>query len=192
MNPFALSGLLTGLTSLAFGYFVYSKGKTRLLNRLWFLFTASVAVWGLGGMWIGLARTESEALWAWRLAFACGVLWIPILFYHFVCVFCGLSRRKSLVFCYSLSALFFPLIFTDMFFSGVRLAFASFYYSRPGPFLFPFFVLWWIGIVLYSHYELLRAYRHIRSAKESDQILLSCNRHWVLRRVLRLSAYFRN
>ena len=169
MNPFALSGLLTGVTSLAFGYFVYLKGKTRLLNRLWFLFTASVAVWGLGGMWIGLARTELEALWAWRLAFACGVLWIPILFYHFVCVFCGLSRRKSLVFCYSLSALFFPLIFTDMFFSGVRLAFSSFYYSRPGPFLFPFFVLWWIGMVVYSHYELLRAYAD-RSGQQRNRI----------------------
>src|SRR2546426_5336000 len=72
MNPFALSGLLTGITSLSFGYFVYLKGRTQPLNRLWFVFTASVAVWGLGGLWIGLARTETEALWAWRLAFACG------------------------------------------------------------------------------------------------------------------------
>ena len=75
MNPFALSGLLAGLTSLAFGYFVYLKGKGRPLNRLWFVFTASVAVWGFGGMWIALANTPSEALLAWRLAFACGVLW---------------------------------------------------------------------------------------------------------------------
>jgi signal transduction histidine kinase len=168
VNPFALSGLLTGITSLAFGYFVYLKGRTRQLNKLWFVFTASVAVWGFGGMWIALADTETEALWAWRIAFACGVLWIPILFYHFVCTFCELSRRKSLLFFYSLGMLLFPLIFTDLFFSGVRFTFSSFYYSLPGPFLFPFFFLWWLGMVVYSHYELLRVYRHTSGQKKNQ------------------------
>ena len=97
MNPFALSGLLTGISSLAFGYFVYWKGNHRPLNRLWFIFTVSVAVWGFGGMWIALAPTPNQALWAWRLALACGVLWIPILFYHFVHAFCKLPGRAFLI-----------------------------------------------------------------------------------------------
>ena len=164
MNTFALSGLLTGITSLAFGYFVYLKGKTQWLNRLWFVFTASVAMWGFGGMWIGLAETETEALWAWRFAFACGVLWIPILFYHFVCVFCGLSRRRSLLTCYSLWILFFPLVLTDLFFPSVRFTFSSFFYSRPGH-LFPYFVFWWLGTIFYSHYELLKAHRRALAQK---------------------------
>ena len=84
MNLFALSGLLTGLSSLAFGSFVYWKGAHRPLNRLWFIFTISVAVWGFGGMWIALAPTPHQALLAWRFSFACGVVWIPILFHHFV------------------------------------------------------------------------------------------------------------
>ncbi len=167
MNPFALSGLLAGLTSLAFGCFVYLKGKNRPLNRLWFVFTASVAVWGFGGMWIALAKTPAEALWAWRLAFACGVLWIPVLFHHFVCVFCGLERTRSLLLYYGLGIVFFPLIFTDLFFPGVRFAFSSFYYSLPGP-LFPFFAVWWIGTVVYSHYELLKAHRHASGQKKTQ------------------------
>ena len=167
MNPFALSGLLAGLTSLAFGYFVYLKGKGRPLNRLWFVFTASVAVWGFGGMWIALANTPTEALLAWRLAFACGVLWIPVLFHHFVCEFCGLERNRSLLLYYGLGILIFPLIFTDLFFSGVRFSFSSFYYSLPGP-LFPFFVVWWIGTVVYSHYELLKAHRHASGQKRTQ------------------------
>ena len=128
MNLFALSGLFTGITSLAFGYFVYLKGRTKWLNKLWFVLTASIAAWGFGGMWIGLAKTEDEALWAWRFAFALGVVWIPVLFYHFVCVFRNLTRRGALLFCYSVGSLFLPFIFTDLFFSGARLAFSSFYY----------------------------------------------------------------
>ena len=169
MNPFAISGLLTGITSLAFGYFVYLQGKTRTLNRLWFIFTVSVAVWGFGGMWIGIAKNDVDALLAWRVAFSCGVLWIPILFYHFIVVFCGLSRRNSLVLSYIIGILFFPLIFTDQFFSGVRFTFSSFYYSVPGMYLFPIFAMWWIGMVVYSHYELIRAYK-VASAQMRNQI----------------------
>src|SRR5207245_11227541 len=111
MNPCALSVLLTGITSLSCGYFVYLKGRTQPLNRLWFVFTASVAAWGLGGLWIGLATTETEALWAWRLAFACGVLWIPILFYDFVHVFCELSENRIIYFFFSFVSRFFFHIF---------------------------------------------------------------------------------
>jgi len=167
MNPFALSGLLTGLTSLAFGYYVYLKGATRGLNRLWFMFAGSVAVWGFGGMWIALARDEGEALWAWRLAFAGGVVWIPVLFYHFVCVFGELHRKFVLLLTYGVGLCFFPLFFTDLMFPRVRLAFGSFYYSQPGP-VFPAFFIWWVGMVAYAHYELLREHNRVSGHKRNQ------------------------
>jgi len=164
MNPFALSGLLTGITSFAFGYFVFLKGQTQRLNRLWFIFTGSVAVWGLGVMWFALAKSEAEALWAWRVATAFGVLWIPILFHHFVHEFCEHREKKSLVLSYILGIFFLPFVFTDQFFSGVRFAFSSFYYSLPGP-LFTPFTLWWFGTVFYSHFELYKAHRRMPAQK---------------------------
>src|SRR6187551_1499974 len=109
MNPFALSGLLTGLSSLAFGSFVYWKGAHRPLNRLWFMFTMSVAVWGVGGMWIALAPTPNQALLAWRLSFACGVVWIPILFHHFIYAFCDLHGRSFLIAAYAIGIAVFPV-----------------------------------------------------------------------------------
>jgi len=115
-------------------------------------------------MWFALAKTEEEALWAWRVATAFGVLWIPILFHHFVHEFCELPRKRSLVLPYVFGVLIFPTIFTDQFFSGVRLAFSSFYYSLPGP-LFPPFTLWWFGMVIYSHYELYKAHRCMPAQK---------------------------
>jgi signal transduction histidine kinase len=167
MNPFALSGLLTGITSLSFGYFVYVKAPARHLNRLWFVFASSVAVWGFGGMWIGLARTEMEALWAWRLAFAFGVVWIPIFFYHFVCVFSERTHRPLLLLSYGIGLCFFPLFFTDLMFPRVRLAFESFYYSEPGP-VFPAFFAWWVGTVAYAHYELLREHNRASGQKRNQ------------------------
>ena len=168
MNPFALSGLLTGITSLAFGYFVYLKGTTPRLNRLWFVFASSVAVWGFGGMWIGLARDEVEALWAWQVAYACGVAWIPVFFYHFVCVFIGRYRKPLLLLTYAIGMGFAPLCFTDLMFPGVRLAFSSFYYGVPGR-LFPLFFIWWVGTVAYAHLELLKEHNRV-SGQKRDQI----------------------
>lgn len=158
MNLFALSGLLTGLSSLAFGYFVYWKGAHRPLNRLWFIFTVSVAVWGFGGMWIALAPTPNQALWAWRLAFACGVVWIPIFFHHFVRTFCNLPGRAFMFFAYATGIAVFPMCFTNLFFSDVRFAFSSFYFSLPGA-IFPLFTVWWVMMVVYSHYLLYKMHR---------------------------------
>ena len=158
MNLFALSGLLTGISSLAFGYFVYWKGTHRPLNRLWFIFTVSVAVWGFGGMWIALAPTPTQALWAWRLALAFGVFWIPIFFHHFVRTFCNLPGRAFLIFTYATGIAVFPLCFTNLFFSDVRFAFSSFYYSLPGA-IFPLFTLWWVLLVVYSHFLLYKMHR---------------------------------
>jgi signal transduction histidine kinase len=168
MSPFALSGLLTCITSLAFGCFVYLKDKTRLLNRLWFVFTISVAAWGLGGLAIGLAADPATSLWAWRLAFAGGVVWIPILFYHFVCVFGELERTRLLRINYVTGLCLFPLFFTDLMFPTVRLAFPAFYYSRPG-LLFPAFFLWWVGLVVFAHYELLKEHNRV-SGQRRNQI----------------------
>lgn len=168
MNLFALSGLLTGISSLAFGYFVYWKGAHRPLNRLWFIFTISVAVWGFGGMWIALAPTPNQALWAWRLAFACGVVWIPIVFHHFVRTFCNLPGRTFLIFSYATGMAVFPLCFTNLFFSDVRLAFSSFYYSLPGA-IFPLFTAWWVMLVVYSHYLLYNMHR-VTSGQRRRQI----------------------
>ncbi len=167
MNAFALSGLLTGLTSLAFGYFVYLKGRERAVNRLWFYFTLSVAVWGWGSMWIGLARTPADALLAWRLAFACGVVWIPVLFAHFVHAFCELPRTRFFTATYVHGVLFVPFAFTDLFFSDVRPVF-SFYYATPG-YVFPYFVLWWLVTVAYSHLLLISTGSH-RTGQKRTQV----------------------
>ena len=169
MNLFAISGLLTGIASLAMGVLVLTKTTTERLHRLWFLFTGSVAVWGFGGMWIAMADTESGAILAWRVVFAFGVVWIPIFFYHFVVIFCELQRKWMLIVNYALGALFFPIIlFSHMFFGGVRFVFSSFYYSIPGSPIFYMFFTWWIWLVLYAQFEVIKSYRHASYIKRNQ------------------------
>ena len=160
MNSFALSGLFTGVTSLALGLFVFFMNPRRPLNRIWLLFTGSVALWGGGGMWIAMTQDHDTALWAWRLAFAFGVLWIPILFYHFVLLFCGLPGRRLLNANYAMGMLLFTVILgSSLFYDDVRFVFSSFYYAHPGSPVFYAFFVWWVWLVSYTHYQVWQVYQ---------------------------------
>jgi signal transduction histidine kinase len=169
MNFFALSGLLVGITSLAVGGFVLANGIQKPLNRVWFLFTASVAVWGLGVFWIAREADPRTALQVWRYAYALGVVWIPIFFYHFALIFCAIPTRRKLVFHYGIGACFFPgLLLSPLLISHVRFVFGSFYYGMGGT-LFPIFVLWWVALTLDAHYQVLKSYRKATSPRARGQ-----------------------
>ncbi len=169
MNAFALAGFLTSISSLVFGFFVFSRNPSRRLNQLWLAFTVSVALWGLGSIWIALEPDPVRALLAWRLAFAVSVIWIPIVFLHFTCVFSNTTHPRLLIISYAIGGLCVPLILTSHhFFSDVRFAFSSFYYAVPGPLLFTFFTLGWLGLTVYSHLLLGQAFRRSSDAKRTQ------------------------
>jgi hypothetical protein len=168
MTPFGLSGLLTGITSVSFGFFVLSMSANRKIGRIWFLLSLAVGVWCFGMTGISWTRTAAEGLLAWRLAYAFGVLWIAPLFYHFVCTFLDLRRRRSIVLHYFIALVFLLTIPTSLFFSRVRWVFHSLYYVLGGA-LYPVFFVWWIALALFSHYELIRAY-HTASPVRKNQI----------------------
>jgi signal transduction histidine kinase len=169
MNAFALAGFLTSLSSLVFGFFVFSRNPSRRLNQLWLTFSITVALWGIGSIWIALEPDPVRALLAWRLAFALSVIWIPIVFLHFTCVFSDTAHPRLLIVSYALGGLGVPLILTSpQFFSGVRFAFSSFYYAVPGPLLFTFFTIGWLGLTAFSHLLLAQAFRRSSEAKRTQ------------------------
>ncbi len=169
MNAFAVAGILTGVSSLLFGFFVCWANPNRRMNQIWFAFMTMVGGWGIGSTWIALESDPVMALWAWRLSFAFCVVWIPILFFHFVCVFCQIHKPRLLQSCYIAGVGFFPcILLSDQFFSSVRLTFSSFYYPKPGFLLVSFFTILWLGLILYSHALLIQAYRHSTDIKRSQ------------------------
>ena len=164
MNPFALSGWLVCLTSLAMGGFALAKDPASPLTRRWAIFTLSVAAWGGGVAWIAQDRDPETALLAWRITYVLGVVWITPLFHHFTLVFCALQhdskQRRILLAQYVIATLFLPLIlFSPWVIAGVRPVFsAAFYYNVAGPVFYPYFI-WWTGLVLYSHNLIFQSYR---------------------------------
>jgi len=103
----------------------------------------------------------------WRLTHV-GVILIPVLFFHFVYEFLGLKRKLAIVIIYAIGLAFLFLNLTDLFIRSTRFVFSSFYYdSPPGP-VYPYFVGFFFGAIIYSHYELLRAYRHSSGARRNQ------------------------
>jgi len=155
MNPFALSGLLTFASSLAFGIFSWVKGK-RLLNKIWAIFNLSVAIWGFGAFKFS-TTLDKEAVFFWLRVGHIGVVLIPVLFVHFVFELLGIKRRKVLVLTYVIGALFFILNITDwlgitkLFITNLRFVFNSFYVDSPPAPLYPVFVTFFFGSVIYGH-----------------------------------------
>jgi signal transduction histidine kinase len=168
VNPFGLSGLLTVLTSVGIGVFVLWKDSSSKLHRIWFAFTLSVAVWGVGVLLISGEDDPDAALLTWRISYAFGVLWIPILFYHFVIIFCELQKRRSLIVCYVVGALLFPwILFSPLFFRNARFVFSSFYYGMGGGLYLPYFI-GWSSLVVHAHYLVYTNYRVASDTKRNQ------------------------
>jgi len=165
MNAFSLSGLLVIISSLFFGFFVFLKNPGNKVNRLWMIFSIAVALWGLAAFKSGLlppGKEESAVLW-WRITYL-GITFIPVLFYHFVHAWLGI-KKKTLLYLFYVWGFFFVALqwipWGDLFISlnTLKLVFSSFYVLKPTP-LFNFFVLGWFSIIVYSHYELYKAFRN--------------------------------
>lgn len=167
MNLFALSGLLIGITSSSLGLFVYLKDRKNPLNRIWGIFALAVAAWGFGAYEIATTLEPETALMWWRLTHVAVIL-IPVFFFHFVYEFLGLKQKLAILIIYAIGLAFLFLNLTDLFIRSTRFVFNSFYYdSPPGP-VYPYFVAFFFGAIIYSHYELLRAYRHSSGARRNQ------------------------
>ena len=144
MNPFAFSGLIIAITSIAVGFFVFLRDPKRKLYIFWLLFTLSVAGWGVFNIFLASLKEKDFSLILWRLAFACSITWIPTLFLHFVYEFCQIKKRLVLYFAYLFSLASIPLFFSPLFLSSnIKYFFNSIFYPLAGSFLYTvYFVLW--------------------------------------------------
>ncbi|MHA1660370.1 MAG: histidine kinase dimerization/phospho-acceptor domain-containing protein, partial [Promethearchaeota archaeon] len=168
MNPFALSGLLIAISSFSFGIFVFIKGHRSKANVVWSIFVFTVGIWGIGGFLVGTTKDAEIAIIWWRIAHI-GIIFIPILFWHYVGIFLNIINKREMIILYSigLAFLFFNL-FTNLFINNARLVFDSFYYDSPPTFLYVIFTFFWITGIIYPHYRLLRQYYIERGIKKQQ------------------------
>jgi len=169
LNLFSISGLLLGITSIVLSLIISIYGKAKI-HRIWSLFNLSVAIWGIGAFFAGIADTKTEALIWWRLNHI-GVILMPIFIFHFVHTLCNLPTKKILIAVYLQGVIFLILDSTNLFISDVRFVFSSFYYAVLGPTYNVFFPIW-IALVCYSHYKLFVEYQRTTIIKRNQLLYL--------------------
>lgn len=166
MTPFAISGLLAGISSLLFGSLVILRSTDKRIGRAWFLFTLSTGAWGFGVMLTTFCHDATTALWVWRFVYAFGANWIAPLFFHFVLTFTETPQRRALYWQYAIASVFFVLAFTPMQYEGVKW-FRDSYYSSAG-YLYWLSSLWWLGLVTSCHIHLLKVYSRMTPLKKAQ------------------------
>lgn len=130
-NPWALPVFTVGLLVLAEGLFVYFKGKTRLVNRIYFFWLISVVLWLWGFGLVQVSRSPVTALFWYRHVALLGVAFISYGSYLFslswlVSDFSG--RKASLTLFFLLFLGFYAGSFLgDHFVKEMRLYFWGYY-----------------------------------------------------------------
>lgn len=153
MNVFAIAGLSCAISCITLSLIAHFFGKTKL-HRLLFVFNIVVAVWGLGLFLIGIADSESNALFSWKFAHAGSFLIGPI-FYHIVSVFSG-KRSKPLLYFGYLQAIITVVIGvgTDIIFDKTRFVYGLHYYKANPVYVIA--VIFYLFFVILSYYILIK------------------------------------
>ncbi len=169
MNLFAIAGLVLGLTSLLLAIFVFSLRKTKLHN-IWALFNLAVSIWGFGCLIVGTASTELIALFGWKFAHV-GGLFISIFFFHMVCEFCSLKRKKSIIASYLMGITFLYInIMTQHLINKTQIIFDIYY--NDATWVYFLAVGLWLILVIWSFIELLKYNFQIKGIKQTQTVYI--------------------
>lgn len=132
MNPYSIPPLFTVFLSLFLGIFIVSKNRTSRLHWTFFFWCFLTAFWQ--GIWTVLFNIDSPevANELVRLGYS-GIIFIPIVFYHFVVEFTHSESRRALSrWFYACGAGFLLSVWTtDSFVKGVYLYYWG-YYPKVG------------------------------------------------------------
>ena len=169
MSFWALAALINALTATGFGLFVYINNKRNPTNIAWGLFSATIAFWSYSYFFWQISNQESLALF-WCKVLTMGSIFIPAVFLHFILIWLDMynSRKKLLVFCYSISIIAFILNFTPLIVEKVEPILFFKYWPKAGPAYLPFLIFWW-GVVIYCWYIMYKSMQ-VSSPTKRNQI----------------------
>lgn len=166
LTVFAASGLLIGLTCAVMALVMLALARNPL-NLRWGIFCIAVLLWGIGAYFIGTTTDPLTAAMWWRIAYV-GVIFIPVLFLHFVLRFLNIRSPISVRILY-LGTIGFLIanIFTSAFIAKTHIMFDQLQYLSPTP-LYNVFLVWFILAILYSHVLIAQQIRIATGARKQQ------------------------
>ncbi|MCA9462437.1 MAG: histidine kinase N-terminal 7TM domain-containing protein [Nitrospirales bacterium] len=160
MEFFALSGLLNAAASIGLASFIFLRSPKDPRHWTFGLFGIATAIWSLGYFFWQISETHNSALLNLRILMG-GAIFIPVTFLHHVLYLLKKAeqRHRLILWNYGLGGGFFLLDFTPLFVAEVQPLSIFPFWGVPG-FAFHFCLIWWLGLVIYAHILLCKAYLH--------------------------------
>ncbi len=154
--------LISALLVFSLGLFVFFKNKKLTVNKIFALHSLVITIWLFGTFMMFLSRENREAVIFWDRFIYIGVVFIPVILYHFSIAFCKIkNQKKLLVLGYILSFVFLILSRTDYFVSDL------FEYKwgvhTKAKFFHHVFLVYFVFYVFLWFYNIYKYYQRITS-----------------------------
>ncbi len=165
---FIISAIFNALISSLLGFLILFKNAHNRINRSFFYFCLSVAVWSLFYIGWPIARTAEGTVLSFRLLHL-GAIFTPVTYFHFVINWLDLyqKRKKSIYGAYVLAIIFCISVFTPFFISGVSPKFNMRFWAEPGLF-YHLYLVYFFTFVLYSSLLLYKKSRKATLVKKQQ------------------------
>ncbi len=165
----SFTGLLNTLTSLSLAAFVFSKRPQQHTNQTYFFFGLTVALYSIGYFLWGLARSQAEALFAFKILTS-GIILINSAYLEFVFSLLDSTRRKNTTLwaCHLVNMFFIYATFYDLLFKTVVKKNIWGYWPVAENLFYIYFVFWLVQF-LYGLLHLHSGYKNA-AGQRSNQI----------------------
>jgi len=132
LSLFASISLIVSILCAFLAIFTFLQAKNQI-HHIWVIFNANLFFWCLGLYFIGIAGSQSQALFYWRLSLVPNTF-ISVFLYHLVYSFCQLEEKRFLTFVY-LQGIFFSILalFHNGFVKDLNIIFDTIYFAKATP-----------------------------------------------------------
>lgn len=168
----SISGLASALIAVSFGVLVIVKNWRENSNRLFFLMTLALAVWGFS-YWKWLSSDTYDQALFWVRLLSVGSVFIPVFFFHWTTVLFGKGERyRLLIFSIYTASIFISAFFSSsLFVSSVEEKLFFPFWPTAGILYSIYFFVIYSSVILYSIYFLLKELRNEKDTEKRGRII---------------------
>src|SRR3989338_5262912 len=150
MTFLGLSGLISAVSCLVLGLFVYFKNKRDVRNQTYFFFDLAIFIYGFSYFMWQKSESPPEALFWFKFLFT-GIVLINATFINFVFAMLGSLKRKRVISWtnHLLSGTFIALNFSDLLYSDLVPRYGLGLWPTP-TLLFSIYLTFWFFQVFYE------------------------------------------
>ena len=157
---YIVTSLVTALSSLFLGCFVYRKDTKSLVNFTYLLMSLTISLWSFS-LFICHTSPDIYQAFFWNKMVHFWTIFIPITFFHFILYHLGnVKKRINILYLgYVLAIIFALFLLSDLFIVELQPKFDFRIWPVPGV-IYPFFLLFFSFYVNYSLFLIFQKYRN--------------------------------